>query len=366
MKSRLQKCYRAIKERKLDAFFVRNIHNVRYLTGFTGSTGYVILIPGATFFITDSRYAEQARVEVRDCTIHVLKGRLYADVQKIFNTEVFKKNSHKKTGIYRIGFESTVETIESLQQLKKATAGNAECIPEEGIIEQLRIVKSKTELMILQKAIDIAEEALLKTLAYVKPGVYERDIAIELEYLMRRCGADDKAFHTIVASGAHAALPHAQPRAVAVKNGDMLLIDFGCVYQGYRSDITRTFFIGKTSAAWRRKYNAVRDAADNAFLQLHAGVSGRDMHHTAQEVLRKNKLKKYFTHSLGHGVGLEVHEAPSLAERYDHAIPENAVVTIEPGVYLPGKGGIRIEDMVVVGEKKSIRLTTFPRELIIL
>ncbi len=339
----------------MDGLLVSSPANVRYLTGFSGSSALVLVTAREVLLITDFRYQTQARDEVGDVARVIIESQslwagMWARLAELPYVQV-------------AGFESAYLVHRDFQRLLDA-GSRWQWRPTIDLVEVLRERKDAGEVALIQAAVEVAERALQATVDAVRPGLTELEIAGLLEAALRREGSDGYPFPSIVASGPNAALPHARPGSRRVEAGDFLLIDFGARVGGYCSDITRTFVVGRASAEQREVYEVVRSANERAVKSVRPGMSGRDADGVARGYIEDRGFGDLFGHSLGHGIGLEVHEAPRLARTADAPLLEGAVVTVEPGVYRPGWGGVRIEDDVHLGPQGAQVLTRFPRELI--
>jgi len=353
--TRLAALRRALTALHVDAILVTSLPNIRYLTGFSGSAALVIASRSDVVLLTDFRYQTQVADEVAGAArvvieAHSLWARLWSLLPELI-------------GVERLAFESAHLLHRDFQRLMEQ-GGRWQWRPALDTIESLRERKDAGELRRIREAAGIATRALERTLTQVRAGMTELAIAGVLEHAMRDEGSEGFAFETIVASGARAALPHARATTHEVRSGDLLLLDFGAMYEGYCSDITRTVVVGRASHNQREAYDVVRVAQAQAVSGLRAGMSGRDADMLARSYIERAGWGEAFGHSLGHGIGLEVHEAPRLARTAEGPLPAGAVVTVEPGVYRPGWGGVRIEDDVFLGEAGPEVLTSFPRELI--
>lgn len=318
-------------------FLVSNPVNCRYLSGFTGGSVYLVIAPGETFLFTDFRYRERAYLEALHCRL-------------VFPSEplpVALGSFIQEMGITRLGFEQNYLTVERFEDLHSRLPG-VELVPLSGMVEGLRAVKGPGEIETLQQAAQLTESCFARVLPLIKPGVPERDIALELEFLLRREGGEKASFDYIVASGARSSQPHGVASEKLIQDGDLVVIDFGVCYQGYCSDMTRTVAVGKAGRWERELYRLVRRAQGEALARLQAGLTAVEADALAREVMKGAGLEKEFGHGLGHGVGLEVHEEPRLSPMSRAVLQEGMVVTVEPGAYIPGRGGVRIEDMVVI------------------
>jgi Xaa-Pro aminopeptidase len=349
---RRQAVANGLAERKLDGLLVAFSPNLRYLTGFTGSNGALLVLGGKSILFTDPRYQIQAAQEVT-CRVKIAKGPLLTEVAAAI----------AKLGLKRIGYEPARMTCDAYESLKSRIPMRASLEPVKGWIEELRMVKSPAEIACIRRSVETNSHAFELAVARIRPGMTEQDLAAELEYRMRRLGAEKPAFETIVAAGVRSALPHAQPTAARFKPRDLVLVDMGAQQDGYCSDMTRMLFLGATTAKLKRVYRAVVEAQLAAVAAVRAGVSTAAVDRVARKVLRGYGLDRAFVHSTGHGLGLEIHEPPRLGKRDKGRLQAGMVITIEPGVYLEGFGGIRIEDTVVVTEKGCEVLTPTGKEL---
>jgi Xaa-Pro aminopeptidase len=339
----------------LDGLLVTGVANIRYLSGFSGSSALLFVSPRETLFITDFRYQTQAADEVGDL------ARVVIEPQSLWNG--LWQNLGDLTQVQVAGFESAHLVHRDFQRLLEAGA-RWQWRPTVDLVEVLRERKDGDELARIREAVAAAERALGLTLDRVVSGMTELEIAGVLESSLRQAGSEGSAFPSIVASGPNAALPHARPTTRRLRSGDLLLIDFGARIDGYCSDITRTFVAGEASAEQREIYDVVQRANERAVSAVRPGMTGRDADRVARGYIQDRGFGELFGHSLGHGIGLEVHEAPRLAKTAEGALVEGAVVTVEPGLYRPGWGGVRIEDDVHLGAAGSQVLTHFTRELI--
>jgi Xaa-Pro aminopeptidase len=335
-----------------DGFLLTRLPNVRYATGFTGSNGQVLITPDGAPFFTDGRYTEQARHEV-------------PDLERITYVDGFVESvvaAARSLGVGRLGFESDGLTFRTYEQLRAAAKG-IELVPVSGEVERQRWVKDPDELAALERAQGATDEAFDAVLARLRDGVSERELAFELEAEMRRAGAERPGFDTIVAFGEHAAEPHHEPTGRTLSRGDVVKMDFGGLVDGYHADMTRTVAFGEPPDRLRDVHDLVRSAQQAGIDAVRVGATGAEVDAAARSVIEAAGLGEHFTHGLGHGVGLEIHEGPRLGRGSDDALPAGAVVTVEPGVYLPGVGGVRIEDMVEVTEQGGRALPRAGKDL---
>lgn len=350
--ARLEKLRTKLKERKLDGILISNRENRRYLSGFTGSAGVLVIGSRDKFLVTDFRYWEQAVLESKDFELYKQGPQLWASIGELL----------QKLNWGRIGFEAGDLTYVDYQNLEGVLTPNTILTPVNGLVEELRRVKEESEIELIARAASITDLAWEKTISRIKPGVKERDLALEFDYQLRLNGAEGNAFPTIVAFGARAALPHAAPGGKEVNKGDFVLIDGGGTYQGYHADLTRTVVLGKADQEQQRFYQLVLRAQQEALDYLRAGLTGREIDAKARGVIAEAGYGDHFGHGLGHSVGLNIHENPRLSPNESNQIPAKAVITVEPGVYLPKWGGVRIEDLVVVEADGVRNLTGAPKE----
>jgi Xaa-Pro aminopeptidase len=345
----------ALAERKLDALLVGFGANLRYLTGFTGSNGMLLVLEREAVFFTDPRYRLQAPQEV-SCGVRAVKGPLLSHAAGLV----------ARRGIRRLGFEKARLSYEQYETLKAALPLRTTVQPTSGWIESLRMIKSASELTAIRESVLLNSRAFEQAVRHARPEMRENDLAAEIEYRMRRLGAEKPAFDTIVAAGERSASPHARPTREMLRGPALVVVDLGAQLGGYMSDMTRMLHIGAPSARKRRTYRAVLEAQQAALDSVRAGVRADAVDRAARAVLRAYSLDKAFTHSTGHGLGLEIHEAPRLGRKDKTVLAAGMAITIEPGVYIEGLGGVRIEDTVVVTANGCEVLTPTPKELRIL
>src|SRR5712664_2262316 len=343
-----------LSETKIDALLITSPANWYYLTGFSGESGALIVSRKGASLITDGRFTVQGRAEVSGIRILQQKGSLFEFVGQ------FLKDSKCR----RVGFDPTQVTVGQLQSLRKAAGAGVRWIPALGKVDELRMSKDAAELAQMRRAAILAGEVVQHAISLLKPGIREFEVGAEIEYQMRNKGASGPAFETIVAFGERAALPHARPTAKRLRKNELVVLDLGAILGHYCSDITRTVFVGRAPKRIRRWYRAVQEAQSAAVEAAKAGASCGDVDAAARGILANYRLDRYFVHSTGHGLGLEVHEDPRVARGQKHTLVPGNVITIEPGVYVPGVGGIRIEDDVAVHAERTEVLTRVPRDLI--
>jgi Xaa-Pro aminopeptidase len=349
---RQKNCRKILDSNHLDAILFVSLENIRYLCGFTGSDGAFILTRKESFFLTDSRYWTQADEEVKGSQIIHYKKKMEGIVSLLLDLKL--KN---------IGFESTSLTFSSHQFLLEKLANEAELIPLEDELKNLRVAKDAQELALIQRAIDISSKAFLHVIQILKEGVVEREVALEMESFMKHTGADVIGFDIIIASGKRSALPHGRASGKRIGRGDLILIDFGSGFQGYHSDQTRTVVCGQPSAEQKKVYQVVKDAHDKAIEKVSPGIPIQEVDAAARDHIRNQGYGEYFGHGTGHGIGLAVHEDPVVNSENKGPLQEGMVFTIEPGIYIPDWGGVRIEDMIRVASQGAEVLTYLPMEL---
>jgi Xaa-Pro aminopeptidase len=340
---------------KIDALLVSALPNVRYLSGYTGSNGMVLWTPDTMTLFTDPRYAIQASSE-SSCKVKIARGPLHAAVAQ----------SIKRKRLKRIGFEKARLTYDTYATLKETLQLGSGLRPIGPVIDQLRMIKREDEIARIRRSVRTNSEAFARAIRHIRAGVSESDIAAEIDYQMRRLGAQKTAFETIVASGQRTALPHAHPTQERLKGNELLLIDMGACQDGYTSDMTRMLFLGKPAGKIKSMYKAVLEAQLAAISTVRPGVTAQQVDRKAREALKPAGLDKAFVHSTGHGLGLEIHEAPRLGKKDKTRLEAGMVITIEPGAYVEGLGGIRIEDTVLVTQNGCEVLTPTSKELMVL
>jgi Xaa-Pro aminopeptidase len=339
-------------EAKLDALLVTNLHNVLYLTGFTGSNGAVLLFQdGRAILFTDPRYTVQSQQQVT-CLVRIVKGPLTKGVLAEID----------RAGAARVGFEQDNLTVAQLETLKKDLPMRTELAPVSGLIEGLRRVKDAGEIERIRATVISNSGALEAALKRFKPGMKEAELAAEIDYQNRKLGAEAPAFDTIVAAGERAALPHAQPGAAQIRAG-ILLIDMGAFRDKYASDMTRMLHVGPATPKYKKAYRAVLEAQLAAIDAVKPGATTSSVDRAARSTLKRHGLEREFIHSTGHGLGLEIHELPRIGRKDKTKLAAGMAITIEPGVYIEGWGGIRIEDTVLVTANGCEILTPTAKEL---
>jgi Xaa-Pro aminopeptidase len=352
---RLEHLRRSLARDKQPAFLITGLPNIRYLTGFTGSNGYLLVAPEIVTLITDGRYDIQARQQTQGIEILVSTS----NVQQVL-VDLIRRRRYR-----RLGFERNRMTFQNYEFLRRKLTGR-QFAPLDGLVERQRMVKSAQEVERIRRAVELNSRAFDVACGQVRSDWTETRFAAEVEYQMRLLGASKPAFDTIVASGARSALPHASPQPVPLETNAPIVVDQGAILDDYVSDMTRMVCLGRLSNQQRLLFQAVREAQQAAIEAVKAGVKAHSVDRRARQVLKKFKLDKAFSHSTGHGVGLEIHEQPRIGFREDARLASGMVITIEPGAYLEGVGGVRIEDIVVVTSTGCEVLTRTPRDLRVL
>ncbi len=341
---------------KSDGAIITSDTNRRYFTGLKSSAGVVLVFRDAQYLIIDFRYIEYANSTVKSCEVIEQK-----DLFNQINSLIAKHNAKI------MSIEAENMTVSDMDNYKK----RLNCVLDIGselsnTITQMRAVKDATELEAISQAQGIAEKALLETMGRLSVGITEREFAMLLDFTMLKMGAESISFDTIALFGANTSKPHGEPSDYQLKKGDAILVDFGAVYNGYHSDMTRTFFFGAVSSSAKEIYNIVLEAQLSAIEKAAPGITGRELDAVARSIIEENGYGDNFGHSLGHGVGLEIHETPNCAPKSDYILRENNVITIEPGIYIPGKIGVRIEDFVSITSGSNRNLTAFEKKLTVI
>jgi len=373
--NRLEKIQSKFDEFNIDSFLVKNLPSIRYISGFSGSAASVVLTKDKNYFITDFRYKTQSQQEVsKDFEIIIYTQ----------NSNMFLKDLIAKHSLKRIGFESNFLTYDEAGNLEKdfskETHGfkkvkgmenekvqwhtHVKFVPVDSLIENITIVKNENEIDLTKKAVEITDKTFSELLNIIKSGMTEREISAEISYLQKKLGADGDSFDAIVASGERSAFPHARATDKKIQKGELLKLDFGCTVNGMKSDLTRTIGIGEVNGELRKIYDIVKEAQQRALDYVRAGISGRELDSIARNFIKEKGYGNNFGHGLGHGLGYDVHEKPSLNERCEYELEVNNIVTIEPGIYIEGLGGVRIEDDIVVKENGCEVLNTSTKEFI--
>lgn len=349
---KFDKLQQLLADRNLEAIIVLSPYNRRYLSLFTGSSGALVITKEENILITDFRYTSQAAEQAADFTVIKQTGGLLDSVKAVLQDRNIKT----------AGFEGDLITFQQYQALGQ----NLELVDIAGEIEKIRMIKEPFEIEIIQQAADIADQAYEHIQTFIKAGKTELEVSNELEMFMRQLGASGSSFDTIVASGVRGALPHGVASSKVIEQGDMITLDYGAIYNGYISDITRTLAVGEPLPEMRKIYDIVLDAQVTALNTIKPGMTGREADQIARDIIADAGYGEAFGHSLGHGIGLEVHEGPGLSVASDIQLVPDMCVTLEPGIYVENLGGVRIEDDVLVTESGLKRFTHASKDLIIL
>src|SRR5579862_2909484 len=343
-KGRLKRLQGALDDNRVDALLITHLPNVRYLCGFTGTAGALVMGAAGGSFFTDGRYKEQARSQVKGCKVVVaVKPPLAAAAEWLID-----RAGKRSSAIRKLGIESDHLTVAGRTQVAKLLRGKFQLRETQGMVERFRMIKDVDEIERLREAALLGASLFERALQVIRPGMRETQVVAEMEYSARQGGAEEMSFPTIIASGKRSALPHGRASQATIPARGFVVCDFGVILAGYCSDRTRTVHVGCPRAEDRRMYDAVREAQLAAVDSVKAGVSVGEVDQAARKLLQKRGLAKHFTHSTGHGVGLEIHEAPRVAAGQTEVLRAGMVITVEPGVYFSGSGGVRIEDVVVV------------------
>jgi len=375
--NRLEKIKSKFDQFNIDSFLVKNLPSIRYISGFSGSAASVILTRDKNYFITDFRYKTQSQQEVsKDFEVMIYTQ----------NSTMFLKDLISKHNLKRIGFESNFLTyceaenlvkdfakeehefkkVRGLENVKTQWSSLVEFVPVDSLIENITIVKNEAEIELTKKAVEITDKTFSELLDIIKPGMTEREVSAEISYIQKKLGADGDSFDAIVASGERSAFPHARATDKKIQKGELLKLDFGCTVNGMKSDLTRTIGVGEVNGELRKVYEIVKEAQQRALDNVKAGISGKELDSFARDFIKEKGYGDNFGHGLGHGLGYDIHEKPSLNERCDYKLEVNNIVTIEPGIYIEGLGGVRIEDDVVVKENGCEILNRSTKEFITL
>ncbi len=356
---RLQRLRERLHRSGADATIVTHLPNVYYLTGFTGSAGALLVEPGHATLFTDGRYTVQAGIELKSSGVkaEISRGSLPCVLGRHIS-------ARKGRAALRVAYDPGHTTVSAQRELFRAAGRRVGWLAEQGWVEALRAIKSDSELGEMRRAARLISGVFDQVVKKIKPGVRELELAAEVDFLMRRLGAEGPSFETIVASGPRAALPHARPTSKRLRRNELVVLDLGAILRHYCSDMTRTVYLGKAPKRVKTWYKAVLEAQAAGIGALGAGVEAGAPDLAARRVLDSYGLGKYFVHSTGHGLGIEVHEDPRLAAGQKRLLEAGMVVTVEPGVYVEGVGGIRIEDDVAILKGRTETLTTAPKELL--
>lgn len=350
---RIRKAFGLLKKNRIDCLLVTELTHVSYLSGFSGSNGMVLLTPPKAYFLTDFRYMVQAQKEVKNCSVIIADRELTSELPKL---PVFSRK-------VRLGVEGAYVSLKMHSKLKELLP-KADLRSIENLIESLMLIKDSEEIRRIKKAVRISDRAFSQILDYLKPGAREKDVALELEYIMRSSGADGSAFDIIVASGQRSSMPHGRASDRKLRKGDFVTLDFGASFQGYASDVTRTVVLGRATARQKEIYDIVLGAQKKACRSVKPGLACSRLDAIAREDIMKAGYGDNFGHGLGHGIGMVVHDQPVLNPRSSDTLREGMVITIEPGIYIPNWGGVRIEDDVLVTPSGGQILSKSPKDLL--
>ena len=353
MKKRIEKIREIIADSEFDSLLIDSDVNRFYLTNFTGSAGRVLFTPENEYFITDFRYTEQAGEQTEGFEIIELNQDIVQSINDIL----------EKDGTKKLGFESKTVTYYQHSQYDKKLK-NIELIPTEDLVKDIRMVKDEYEIEMIKKAIEISDKAFEHILDFIEPGMTEKEVALELETYQKKLGGSKNAFDFIVASGKRSSMPHGVASDKVIKENELITLDFGTFYKGYCSDITRTFVLGKATEKQKEIYNIVLEAQLAVIDKIKAGMSGVEADKIARDIIKEAGYGDNFGHGLGHGIGVQVHEGPTASYKSEDTIIENSVVTDEPGIYIKGWGGVRIEDDLLITKDGCEVLNSAPKELI--
>lgn len=351
---RLKKLRDHLEELHLDAMFVQSSSNLRYISGYSGSNGIAYITNDDAWFFTDFRYKTQSAAEVNNMNIEVPIGKDLLQAMK--DVQCVKEDAV-------IGFEGNHLSFSQYDKLCVLFPKN-KFINTDMLIEELASIKEPEELDCLREAARLTDAAFLELLPEIKPGISERMLDAKLSYIMKKLGSEKDSFDTIVASGINASRPHHSPTEKLLQKGEFVTIDFGAMYKGYHGDVTRTVCLGKADEKQREIYAIVLQAQEEALKVIKPGITGKAVDAVAREIIQNHGYGEYFGHGLGHGLSLEIHAEPRLSPTYDKALFANQVVTVEPGIYIPGWSGVRIEDDVIITENGIDNLTKAPKKLL--
>ncbi len=343
---------------RFDALLISHLPNIRYLCGFTGSAGFLLVGEAGSVFFSDVRYDTQGREEVKGAKVIIAKKSVPQAIGD------WLKSRRKKSAGWTIGVEAEHMTVAEKKRLADLLPSGYRLRSAPVLVERARMVKDSDELGLIRAAVQLGAKLFDRALETLRPGIKETEVAAEMEYAARLAGAEAMSFPTIIASGKRSALPHGRATAQPIAAGGFVVCDFGVILAGYCSDQTRTVWVGAPSQDARQAYESVREAQQAAIAAVRPGITTGEVDEAARKVLRKAGLGRYFTHSTGHGVGLEIHESPRVAAGQKEVLRPGMVITVEPGVYFPGKWGVRIEDMVVVSENGGEVLTPTSKDFL--
>lgn len=351
---RVEKVRNTMRELGLDGLIVYSPYNLRYLANFTGTTGFALITLDEAYFVTDARYTQQAQQQAQGYTVIEHKTGWMG----VFNELI------QKHGLKHVGFEAEHVSVATLDAFKETFATTL--VPTTGVVEKIREIKDENEIKTIREACKISDAAFLHILDVLKVGMSEIEVANELDFFMRKLGASGVSFDTIIASGVRSSMPHGVASPKLIEKGDLVTMDFGCYFQGYVSDMTRTVAVGEPTDQLKEIHDVVLQAHLLVSEAAKPGMTGIELDKVARDYIASRGYGEYFTHSTGHGIGLEIHEAPAVSRVASQAFVPGNIITNEPGVYLPGIGGVRIEDDIIITQTGGEVIQQVPRELIIL
>ena len=354
--NRIEKLRKGMKQRGLDALLVTSPYNLRYVSNFTGTTGLSVITLDEAYFITDFRYTEQVAKQAVGFKIIQNQGPIFDEVVKLV----------EENKIEALGFEQDFITFTTFELFEEIIPVETDLVPVSGLIESLREVKETVEIETIKKACSISDAAFNYILGVIKPGMSEIEVANLLDFHMRSLGASGVSFETIVASGLRSAMPHGVASSKLIEKGDFVTLDFGCYYEGYVSDMTRTIAVGEPTEKLKEIYQITLEAQLKVLEVAKPGMTGKELDAVARDHIKSFGYGEAFGHSTGHGIGLEIHEGPNVSKLAEKAFVPGNVITNEPGIYLPGIGGVRIEDDLVITSTGNEVIVHSPKELIIL
>lgn len=354
MKNRIKKLQKVLEKENLDLLLVTFLPNVRYLSGYTGTNGLILISPNGAVFLTDFRYKEQAGEQVKHLKVAIAERDL---IQSLATSSLLKPKRLK------LGFESNHLSCGTYRKLKTLLP-DCLLVSTENLVESISIKKDQNEIDRIKKAVRITDQVFSEILDFIKPKVKEQDIATEIEYRFKRYGSTTPLYETIVASGKRSALPHGVASSKKIEKGDLVTLDMGAVYDGYTADLTRTVVVGKANKRQKKVYNIVLRAQKQAINKVKPRMRACDLDKVARGVIKRAGYDKYFGHGLGHGIGVVIHDNPAINPRNQQLLEPGMVITIEPGIYIPNWGGVRIEDDVLVTKRGCEVLTKAEKNLI--
>lgn len=352
--SRIDKVRSKLKELSVDAVLITETKNLFYLANFTGSAGVALITQDEAYFVTDFRYTEQAAEQAVGFKVVIHKQPMMAEINDILNA------NH----ISRLAIEANQMNVTTYLHVKSLFT--AEIVETQGLVEKIREIKEPEELELIKEACEITDQSFDHILKFIKPGITEIEVAHELEAFLKGKGASAMSFDTIVASGVRSSMPHGVASDKVIEEGDMITLDWGCYYKGYSSDMTRTIAVGSVKPELEKIYHIVLEAHERVNRQAKAGMTGKEIDALARDYITEHGYGEYFGHSTGHGLGLDVHELPAISAKNDEAVKAGMVITNEPGIYIPGLGGVRIENDLIVTEDGVESTNKSPKHLIIL